>query len=182
MGADEDDEDESEIPEEEKVKGNSRQLVLRAQSLLGTIHPETISAIRSKQTARTVLSKEQAMIHEMVNEGLLTAKHAEEFLDEITTDTLNIEEDRMQKFRKNAGKSELIRQQGASGNEISPMSSAAVFAAAIANGIGGASSSSSSSMNTGNSRQQQQLADATEPLLSHAPFHALTDVQEGEDI
>jgi polyhydroxyalkanoate synthesis regulator phasin len=58
-----------------------------------------ITAIRSKQAARMVLAKEAEMIKNLVNEGLLTTRHAEQFLEEISNDTHRIEKNRNKLYR-----------------------------------------------------------------------------------
>jgi polyhydroxyalkanoate synthesis regulator phasin len=46
-----------------------------------------------------VLAKEAEMVKSLVEEGLLTPKHAEEFLEEISEDTHRIEKERNQLYR-----------------------------------------------------------------------------------
>lgn len=58
-----------------------------------------MTAIRSKQISRTVLAKEAEMVKHMVEEGLLTSKHAEEFLETITHDVVEIESQRNRMYR-----------------------------------------------------------------------------------
>lgn len=60
---------------------------------------ETVTGIRSKQAARMVLAKEAEMVKSLVEEGLLTPKHAEEFLEEISYDTGKIEKDRNKLYK-----------------------------------------------------------------------------------
>jgi len=60
---------------------------------------DTVAAIRSKQAARLVLAKEAEMVRNMTEEGLLTSKYAEEFLDEIEKDTRSIERQRNKMYR-----------------------------------------------------------------------------------
>lgn len=61
--------------------------------------PEAVAGIRAKQAARMVLAKEAEMVKNLVSEGLLTAKHAEEFLEEISRDTHRIEKERNRLYR-----------------------------------------------------------------------------------
>lgn len=62
--------------------------------MLAQIPQDTIAAIRSKQVAQTLLSKQAEVVKDMVREGLLATKHAEQFLEEISEDASNIETDR----------------------------------------------------------------------------------------
>lgn len=72
---------------------------------------ETVGAIRSKQAARLVLAKEAEMVRNMVQEGLLTPHHAEEFLEEISHDTQRIEQERNRMYREHADRKGQIRWQ-----------------------------------------------------------------------
>lgn len=72
---------------------------MKAKARLETMSAETIAAIRSKQAARLVLAKEAEMVKHMVQEGLITPVHAEEFLEEIGEDTARIELQRNQMYR-----------------------------------------------------------------------------------
>ena len=67
--------------------------------MLDRIPTDTITAIRSKQISRTILAKEAEMVKHMVHEGLLTSKHAEEFLEIITQDATKIENQRNKMYR-----------------------------------------------------------------------------------
>ena len=78
VGAEEDESDDQQTPEELKVKGESIALVQQAKRRLEAMNQDTVSAIRSKQAARMLLAKEAELVRGMVHEGLLTAKHAEE--------------------------------------------------------------------------------------------------------
>eukprot|EP01038_Epipyxis_sp_PR26KG_P010392 gene10392-13958_t len=89
-------------PEEKKVITESRQAVMRAKQRLENMPAQSVSAIRSKQAARIVLAKEADMVKNMVQEGLLTNSHAEEFLDEIRHDTDQIERKRNKMHRLEA--------------------------------------------------------------------------------
>jgi hypothetical protein len=60
---------------------------------------EDVAAIRSKQAARMVLAKEAEMVKSLVDEGLLTPKNAEEFLENISRDTRKIEKGRNKMYR-----------------------------------------------------------------------------------
>lgn len=60
---------------------------------------ETVTAIRRKQAARMVLAKEAEIVKNLVSEGLLTPQYAEEFLEEISHDTSQIEREREQMYR-----------------------------------------------------------------------------------
>jgi polyhydroxyalkanoate synthesis regulator phasin len=46
-----------------------------------------------------VLAKEAEMVKSMVQEGLITSNHAEEFLEEIGSDTARIEKERNRMYR-----------------------------------------------------------------------------------
>ncbi len=70
-----------------------------AKQRLQQMDLETVSAIRSKQAARMVLSKEAEMVKNLVNEGLLTPKYAQEFFEEISEDTSQIEKERNMMYR-----------------------------------------------------------------------------------
>jgi polyhydroxyalkanoate synthesis regulator phasin len=68
--------------------------VRAAKLRLEAMSVDTITAIRSKQAARLVLAKEAELVKTMVREGLITSNYAEEFLDEIGSDTARIEKER----------------------------------------------------------------------------------------
>jgi hypothetical protein len=76
-----------------------------AKKRLQSMNPNTVGAIRSKQAARLVLSKEAELVKAMVHEGLLSSSHAEEFLEEIGHDTDQIERDRNRMYRRKSGDS-----------------------------------------------------------------------------
>lgn len=87
-------------PEEAKVISESKLAVEEAKQRLQHMDLETVSAIRSKQAARMVLSKEAEMVKNLVNEGLLTPKYAQEFFEEISEDTSQIEKERNMMYRE----------------------------------------------------------------------------------
>ena len=80
LGADDEDgdADEAATPEELKVKAESVALVEVAKRRLEAMSARTVAAIKAKQSARMVLSKQADLVKEMVKEGLLSEKHAEE--------------------------------------------------------------------------------------------------------
>ncbi len=53
-----------------------------------------VSKIRSKQAVSLVLTKQAEIIEHMVSEGLLNAKQAEEFLEEIGEDLQRMDKQR----------------------------------------------------------------------------------------
>ena len=55
-----------------------------ARHLLNSMNPDTVAKIRAKQAAALVLTKQAELIKNMVEEGLLTTQHAEEFLEDIS--------------------------------------------------------------------------------------------------
>jgi len=73
--------------------------VEEAKKRLNSMSTETVSAIRSKQAARMVLAKEAEIVKNLLSEGLLTTKYAEEFLEEISHDTARIERKRDLMYR-----------------------------------------------------------------------------------
>jgi polyhydroxyalkanoate synthesis regulator phasin len=73
--------------------------VERAKQILSSFDSETVADIRSKQAARMVLAKEAEMVKSLVDEGLLTPKNAEEFLEEISEDTHRIEKERNRLYK-----------------------------------------------------------------------------------
>jgi polyhydroxyalkanoate synthesis regulator phasin len=73
--------------------------VAKARKFLSAVDSETLATIRSKQAARMVLAKEVEMIKSLVEEGLLTPKHAEEFLEDVSEDTHKIESQRNKLYR-----------------------------------------------------------------------------------
>lgn len=93
---------EAATPEELKVIEESKTVVSKAKQRLNEMSAETINAIRSKQAARLVLAKEAEMVKAMVQEGLLTSHHAEEFLEEISHDTQRIEKERNLMYKEHA--------------------------------------------------------------------------------
>lgn len=87
-------------PEEIKVISESKEVVEKAKRRLSSMSSDTVAAIRSKQAARMVLAKEAELVKNLVQEGLLTKGHAEEFLEEITDDTAKIEEKRNRMYHQ----------------------------------------------------------------------------------
>lgn len=78
VGTEEDGDEFPQTPEEIKVKGESIALVQLAKRRLAAMPADTVAAIRSKQAARMLLAKQAELVRNMVQEGLLTPKHAEE--------------------------------------------------------------------------------------------------------
>lgn len=76
-----------------------------AKEWLRKFSKDTLNSIRSKQVARTVLAKEAEMVKNMMEEGLLSTKHAEEFLEEIGHDVARIEKQRNAMYREHATQS-----------------------------------------------------------------------------
>lgn len=107
----EDEEVEAATPEELQVIAESKVAVERAKARLNNMNGDTINAIRSKQAARLVLAKEAEMVKAMVQEGLLTSHHAEEFLEEISHDTQRIEKERNRMYQEHAKKKGKLRTQ-----------------------------------------------------------------------
>ena len=62
---------------------------------------DTIQAMRSKQAARIIVSKEE-IVRNMVSEGLLTAGHAEEMLETISHQALEVEAGRVKLYKEQA--------------------------------------------------------------------------------
>ncbi len=60
---------------------------------------EIQSSIARKQIARTILAKEAEMVKNMMEEGLLSSRHAQEFLEEIGSDVARIEKQRNDMYR-----------------------------------------------------------------------------------
>lgn len=92
----------AQTPEEMRVIAESKEAVAKARFRLSLMDPGTIAGIRAKQAARLILAKEAEMVKTMVGEGLLTANHAEEFLEEIGRDTAKIEKERNKMYRQHA--------------------------------------------------------------------------------
>eukprot|EP01034_Spumella_vulgaris_P031454 gene31454-38847_t len=74
--------------------------VARAKNRLIEMTPSLVTAIRSKQAVRLVLAKEAHTVKHMVQEGLITANHAEEILEDIQNDTDRLEKDRNDMYRE----------------------------------------------------------------------------------
>ena len=91
-------------PEEARVVAESREAVRMARSKLAKISPETVHAIRAKQASRMLLAKEAEIVKTMVEEGLLTNSHAEDFLEDITHDTQRLEAARNALYKSQAKK------------------------------------------------------------------------------
>ena len=68
--------------------------VNEAKKRLNAINKETIAAIRTKQAAALILTKEAEMVKYMMEEGLLTHTDAEDILEQITVDMKLIEKKR----------------------------------------------------------------------------------------
>ncbi len=66
----------------------------KAKELLREIPPATVDAMQSKQVSMTILAKETEMIKNMMNEGLLSSKRAQMFLNLIIDDTVKVERSR----------------------------------------------------------------------------------------
>lgn len=90
--------------EEYLVIKESKAAVKNAKKMLNLIPRETFLTIRSKQASRLVLSYEADLVKEMVKEGLLSMKHAEEFLHDINKDTSRIENERTKMYKEQAEK------------------------------------------------------------------------------
>lgn len=71
-----------------------------AKAWLSAKNPTTVAAIKSKQAARLVLAKQAELVKHMVSEGLLTTRHAEIFLEEISQDTQRIEQERNRMYNQ----------------------------------------------------------------------------------
>lgn len=99
----------NQTPEEILVIEESKLAVERAKRVLSEMDPEAVAGIRAKQAARMVLAKEAEMVKNLVSEGLLTAKHAEEFLEEISRDTHRIEKERNRLYREQAKRRSRLR-------------------------------------------------------------------------
>ena len=69
-----------------------------ARPLLNSMNPDTVAKIRAKQAAALVLTKQAELIKNMVEEGLLTTQHAEEFLEDISRDLQRMDKDRNQMY------------------------------------------------------------------------------------
>lgn len=67
---------------------------MRAKAVLALHSEDTIQEIKSKQLSRMVLAEEVEYIKELVNEGLLSQKLAEIFVEEIAHDEESIEAER----------------------------------------------------------------------------------------
>ena len=91
--------------EERQVVAESCAAVEQASALLAQMQSETVSAIRAKQFARVVLSKQVELVNTMVDEGLLSHKNAAVFFDEIASDTSEIERQRNRMYREQAKQS-----------------------------------------------------------------------------
>lgn len=89
-------------PEEISVIEESAHAVRAAKEYLSKMSPSTVNQIKSRQAARLVLAKQAEMVRNMVQEGVLTANHAEEFLEEISHDTVRIEKERNRMYKEHA--------------------------------------------------------------------------------
>lgn len=109
VGLEDDENNEVTTPEELRVMTESKTAVANAKQMLDAMNPETISQIKSKQAARTILAKQADIVKHMLQEGLLSPKHAEEFLTEISEDAAQIEKKRNQMYREHADEKALKR-------------------------------------------------------------------------
>lgn len=73
--------------------------VEKAKAVLALFAPSTVEAIKTKQRQHMLLAKEVDLIKEMVAEGLLSNKNAEAFIEEITQDSIRVEQERNQLTR-----------------------------------------------------------------------------------
>ena len=62
-----------------------------AKQILSFIPQDVQQSIARKQICRTILAKEAEMVKTMMEEGLLSRQHAEEFLLEISSDVTQID-------------------------------------------------------------------------------------------
>lgn len=87
-------------PEELKVKEESAALVAKAKEYLLKIEVDTISEIKAKQAAMTVLVREVDLVRHMAEEGLLNNNQANRFLEEISIDRQLLESENSNLFRR----------------------------------------------------------------------------------
>jgi NhaP-type Na+/H+ or K+/H+ antiporter len=99
VGLEDEENNEVTTPEELRVITESKTAVAYAKQMLDAMSPTTLSQIKSKQAARTILAKQADIVKHMLQEGLLSPKHAEEFITEISEDAVKIEKKRNQMYR-----------------------------------------------------------------------------------
>jgi hypothetical protein len=73
--------------------------VREAREMLMAIDPDVVTSIVSQQTARIILARQTNHVVEMVEEGLLQPKAADEFFDIIRNDILRLDEAKVNVFR-----------------------------------------------------------------------------------
>uniref|UniRef100_A0A7S3GWZ5 Uncharacterized protein n=1 Tax=Spumella elongata TaxID=89044 RepID=A0A7S3GWZ5_9STRA len=76
--------------EELKVIAESKLAVKMARRRLEDINPDTVAAIRTKQAGALILTRQADTVKEMVQEGLITQKDAEEIIQVINSDMQGI--------------------------------------------------------------------------------------------
>jgi len=106
-----DDSDMQQSPEELKVIAESKLAVTIARRRLENINPETVAAIRTKQAAALILTKQADHVKGMVHEGLLTPKDAEEIIDGINKDMQGIDKKRNRMYLQHGDSSSRRRKE-----------------------------------------------------------------------
>jgi len=91
--------------EEKKTIEESQLMVEKAKQILSSMDASLVAAIQAKQMSLLVLAKEADMVKHLVEEGLLTDKHAGEFFEMIDQDAMAVEKSRNKMIRERAKKS-----------------------------------------------------------------------------
>jgi hypothetical protein len=76
-----------------------------ARRRLENINPETVAAIRTKQAAALMLTKQADAVKDMVHEGLLTTQDAEEIIEVINKDMAGIDRKRNKMYQEHGDSS-----------------------------------------------------------------------------
>jgi hypothetical protein len=82
-----------------------------ARRRLENINPVTVAAIRTKQAAALILTKEADMVNDMVHEGLLNSKDADEIIATINLDMGGIERKRNKMYQEHGDSSSMRRKE-----------------------------------------------------------------------
>lgn len=82
------------------MKLESSHMVHRAKDLLRVFPRSLIEDMRAKQVALTILSNEATIVQEMHEEGLITKKISSHFLNTVTKDSLDVDDQRNELYKR----------------------------------------------------------------------------------
>lgn len=83
--------------------------MIEAKRRLENINPETVAAIRTKQAGALVLTRQADAVRDMVQEGLITQKDAEEIVRVINSDMQGINHKRNLMYMQHGASTSYLR-------------------------------------------------------------------------